>query len=178
MKFSQLGLILLAASALLLVACDKGSESPTAPPPKEEQADDNKPQPKVDPKEVEPKADPITPLLAPLQQAATLGTHGAARAGRAQRADLTLPIEIQRRFAAIHGDDDPDALVRDAHYYVSNENTHELFYDHIKDQGGPAHRRRHRPALPLRWMGQINPPGAHGLRPRHHAPAPCLWHPL
>lgn len=47
-----------------------------------------------------------------------------------------LPQEIEAQFKAVRSDPDPDALVRDAHYWVSNENAHYVWYPHIKDKGG------------------------------------------
>ena len=47
-----------------------------------------------------------------------------------------LPKEIADRFKAVRSDPDPEALVRDAHYWVSNENAHYVWYPHIKDIGG------------------------------------------
>ncbi|MBR4985121.1 MAG: hypothetical protein IKY83_05205, partial [Proteobacteria bacterium] len=47
-----------------------------------------------------------------------------------------LPQEIEAKFKAVRSDPDPDALVRDAHYWVSNENAHYVWYPYIKDRGG------------------------------------------
>lgn len=47
-----------------------------------------------------------------------------------------LPSEIEARFKAIRFDPDPEQLVRDAHYWVSNENAHYVWYNEIKDRGG------------------------------------------
>jgi len=47
-----------------------------------------------------------------------------------------LPQEIENRFKALRSDPDPDQLVRDAHYWVSNENAHYVWYPYIKDKGG------------------------------------------
>ena len=47
-----------------------------------------------------------------------------------------LPQEIENRFKSMRSDPDPDQLVRDAHYWVSNENAHYVWYPHIKDKGG------------------------------------------
>ena len=47
-----------------------------------------------------------------------------------------LPAEIEARFKGIRSDPDPEALVRDAHYWVSNENAQYVWYPHIKDRGG------------------------------------------
>ena len=43
-----------------------------------------------------------------------------------------LPSEIEARFKAIRFDPDPEQLVRDAHYWVSNENAHYVWYNEIK----------------------------------------------
>lgn len=47
-----------------------------------------------------------------------------------------LPQEIVDRFKAVRSDPAPAALIRDAHYWVSNENAHYVWYPHIKDIGG------------------------------------------
>ena len=47
-----------------------------------------------------------------------------------------LPQDVEERFKSIRSDPDPDQLVRDAHYWVSNENAHYVWYPYIKDMGG------------------------------------------
>lgn len=47
-----------------------------------------------------------------------------------------LPQAIEDRFKAIRSDPDPDELVRGAHYWISNENAHYVWYPIIKDMGG------------------------------------------
>ena len=47
-----------------------------------------------------------------------------------------LPDEVVNRFKAIRSDPEPDQLVRDAHYWVSNENAQYVWYSYIKDKGG------------------------------------------
>lgn len=54
----------------------------------------------------------------------------------AQDPSQMLPQEIEDRFKSMRSDPDPDQLVRDAHYWVSNENAHYVWYPHIKDRGG------------------------------------------
>ncbi len=47
-----------------------------------------------------------------------------------------LPGEVEARFKAVRFDPDPDQLVRNAHYWVSNENAHYVWHKEIKDRGG------------------------------------------
>ena len=47
-----------------------------------------------------------------------------------------LPEAIETRFRAIRFDPDPEQLVRNAHYWVSNENAHYVWYPKIRDIGG------------------------------------------
>jgi hypothetical protein len=68
--------------------------------------------------------------------------QGSANAGAAQNNNAVndpskvLPEDVEKRFKAIRNDPDPDQLVRDAHYWVSNENAQYVWYPHIKDIGG------------------------------------------
>jgi len=58
-----------------------------------------------------------------------------APAASAQDASAELPSTLTA-FAALKRDPAPDALVRDTHYWISNENRLELFHDDVKDVGG------------------------------------------
>ena len=47
-----------------------------------------------------------------------------------------FPADAEKAFKAIRDDPDPDALVRDAHYWISNENAHYVWYPVIQNMGG------------------------------------------
>lgn len=47
-----------------------------------------------------------------------------------------LPESLESQFKNIRTDPDPEQLVRNAHYWVSNENAHYVWYPYIKDMGG------------------------------------------
>lgn len=47
-----------------------------------------------------------------------------------------LPAEVATRFAELPRDPKPDSLIRNSHYWISNENNQHLWYDHVKDLGG------------------------------------------
>lgn len=47
-----------------------------------------------------------------------------------------LPPEVHERFASIPRDPKPDELIRNSHYWISNEKNQQLWYEHIKDKGG------------------------------------------
>lgn len=47
-----------------------------------------------------------------------------------------LPDEVRARFEAMRADPDPEALVRNSHYWVSNENSHFLWHDVLDGVGG------------------------------------------
>ncbi len=47
-----------------------------------------------------------------------------------------MPADAEAAFKAIREDPDPEALVRDAHYWISNENAHYVWYPHIQNIGG------------------------------------------
>lgn len=47
-----------------------------------------------------------------------------------------LPADIVVEFKSIHSDPDPEKLVQNAHYWVSNENAHYVWYPHIQNLGG------------------------------------------
>ncbi|MEM7159627.1 MAG: hypothetical protein AAF799_42700 [Myxococcota bacterium] len=47
-----------------------------------------------------------------------------------------LPAEVADRFANLPRDPRPDSLIRNSHYWISNELNQQLWYDHIQDQGG------------------------------------------
>jgi hypothetical protein len=47
-----------------------------------------------------------------------------------------LPPELQHQLAAIRADPPPERLVRDTHYWISNEQSHFLWHPHVADVGG------------------------------------------
>ncbi len=47
-----------------------------------------------------------------------------------------MPEAAQNAFKAIRDDPDPEALVRNAHYWISNENAHYVWYPHVQNIGG------------------------------------------
>lgn len=47
-----------------------------------------------------------------------------------------LPDEVRERFASLPHDPKPEALVRNSHYWISNELNQDLWYEHVADQGG------------------------------------------
>ncbi|MEX1369068.1 MAG: hypothetical protein AB1Z98_38430 [Nannocystaceae bacterium] len=47
-----------------------------------------------------------------------------------------LPPEVQARFAELPRDPKPDELIRNSHYWISNELNQQLWHEHIEDLGG------------------------------------------
>jgi len=47
-----------------------------------------------------------------------------------------LPAEVAERFASIPRDPKPDSLIRNSHYWISNEVNQQIWYDHVVDKGG------------------------------------------
>jgi hypothetical protein len=47
-----------------------------------------------------------------------------------------LPAALRQRFAEIRPDPPPEHLVRDTHYWISNEQSHFLWREHVTDVGG------------------------------------------
>ncbi|MEX1365144.1 MAG: hypothetical protein AB1Z98_18590, partial [Nannocystaceae bacterium] len=47
-----------------------------------------------------------------------------------------LPAELRRRIGQIRSDPPPRKLVRDTHYWISNEQSHFLWHEHVVDRGG------------------------------------------
>src|SRR5690606_20098978 len=47
-----------------------------------------------------------------------------------------LPDEVRARFEGLPRDPKPDALVRNSHYWISNELNQDLWYEHVADLGG------------------------------------------
>jgi hypothetical protein len=70
------------------------------------------------------------------QLALAAGSIGYLYAGRGNDPSLPLPERIRQRFSAIPNDPDPDSLVRNSHYWISNENAHYVWNKPIADIGG------------------------------------------
>lgn len=47
-----------------------------------------------------------------------------------------LPPEVYERFANLPRDPKPDSLIRNSHYWISNEINQQLWHEHIADKGG------------------------------------------
>jgi len=47
-----------------------------------------------------------------------------------------LPEEVYERFASLPRDPKPDSLIRNSHYWISNEVNQQLWHEYIADQGG------------------------------------------
>lgn len=47
-----------------------------------------------------------------------------------------LPDDVRERFASLPEDPKPDELIRNSHYWISNERNLQLWYEHVKDLGG------------------------------------------
>ena len=47
-----------------------------------------------------------------------------------------LPPEVYERFANIPRDPKPDELIRNSHYWISNEKNQQLWHEHVVDKGG------------------------------------------
>lgn len=47
-----------------------------------------------------------------------------------------LPPEVYERFANIPRDPKPDELIRNSHYWISNEKNQQLWHEHLVDKGG------------------------------------------
>ena len=77
----------------------------------------------------------LAPLTSFAQTAAT-AENSQSQTADANDPNKMLPSDIQARFKALRADKDPDQLVRDAHYWVSNENAQYVWYPYIKDMGG------------------------------------------
>lgn len=56
----------------------------------------------------------------------------------AEQADplAPLPPEVQARFAELPRDPKPDELIRNSHYWISNELNQQLWHEHLEDLGG------------------------------------------
>lgn len=76
------------------------------------------------------------PVTASAQDYSSSAQTSQSSSADANDPSKMLPQEIQTRFENIRRDPDPDALVRDAHYWVSNENAHYVWYPYVKDLGG------------------------------------------
>lgn len=47
-----------------------------------------------------------------------------------------LPEEVRSRFASLPSDPKPEQLIRNSHYWISNESSHYLWLDRVKELGG------------------------------------------
>lgn len=47
-----------------------------------------------------------------------------------------LPDEVRERFASLPEDPKPDELIRNSHYWISNERNLQLWHEHVKELGG------------------------------------------
>jgi hypothetical protein len=47
-----------------------------------------------------------------------------------------LPEEVRERFASLPSDPKPDELIRNSHYWISNELNQHIWHEHVKDLGG------------------------------------------
>lgn len=47
-----------------------------------------------------------------------------------------LPDEVRERFASLPEDPKPDELIRNSHYWISNERNLQLWHEHVEDLGG------------------------------------------
>jgi hypothetical protein len=47
-----------------------------------------------------------------------------------------LPDEVRERFVNLPRDPKPDALIRNSHYWISNELNQQIWYEHLADLGG------------------------------------------
>jgi hypothetical protein len=127
--------LLFVISALLAFSCDRGGESGAA-------ANAAKSSPKTANEVIEAEPAPIEPgqlasKAAPsMQRGVVLGAAAAALVGRASDPALPCPPEVAQRFREMTPDPPPPALTRDAHYWISNENAHDLFRESILDLGG------------------------------------------
>ncbi len=74
--------------------------------------------------------------MASFAQTATEQGSSQSQVSDANDPSKMLPQEVEKRFKALRSDPDPDQLVRDAHYWVSNENAQYVWYPYIKDMGG------------------------------------------
>ncbi len=57
-------------------------------------------------------------------------------ASKANDPGQMLPSDIEARFKGLASDPAPKNLVRNSHYWISNEHAHYVWYPHIKDKGG------------------------------------------
>ncbi len=78
----------------------------------------------------------LAPITSFAQTGSTNTENSQSQTREANDPNKMLPQEIEQRLNGLRSDPDPDQLVRDAHYWVSNENAHYVWYPYIKDQGG------------------------------------------
>lgn len=78
----------------------------------------------------------LAPLTSFAQTATATTENSQSQAKDANDPNKMLPSDIEARFKSLRSDPDPDQLVRDAHYWVSNENAQYVWYPYIKDMGG------------------------------------------
>jgi hypothetical protein len=117
----------------LLSACSPrpepatNNEPPTEATPSEPTADDAGPA-KADPGRAAPthaKAQTPEPAVEPTPEPEPV-------------IDPLAPLsdEVRERFASLPRDPKPDALIRNSHYWISNELNQQIWYEHLADLGG------------------------------------------
>lgn len=78
----------------------------------------------------------MTPIFSGSAAAQTAAESSQNATAVANDPNQKLPQAIEDRMKAVRTDPDPEQLVRDAHYWVSNESAHYVWYPYIKDLGG------------------------------------------
>ncbi len=120
-------LMIVACSLLVLVACSGPETAPK--PPKVEPAAQVQPAPTtVAEPEADMAAEPDLPQPAPEPERTV--------AERAMDPTEPLPEEVKAALASIESDPAPEELIRSSHYWVSNEDFHNLYKKHIDGHGG------------------------------------------
>lgn len=141
LRIAALAVLLCAASACARSNEDGAAASTTAAPAPAATRDAAEPTPQAeleeDPAAVAARHALIAVSVPRLTRGAVLAGGGALSAsGSVDDVTQPLPAAVREAFAAVRSDPDPDALVRDAHYWVSNEWAHYVFEPHIRDLGG------------------------------------------
>ena len=79
-----------------------------------------------------------TEALAKVEPSAAGAAEDAEPTAEPAAADplAPLPEEVRQRFASLPSDPKPDELIRNSHYWISNELNQHLWYEHVKDLGG------------------------------------------
>ncbi|MCL2325626.1 MAG: hypothetical protein FWC40_03910 [Proteobacteria bacterium] len=78
----------------------------------------------------------VSPVVALAQTQDTSSASASVQVADVSDASKVLPSQAREKFASMRSDPDPAQLVRNAHYWVSNEDSHFVWRPHIQNMGG------------------------------------------